>query len=120
MAWDREKEKKAGKAMTMGSCVFGLVFSIFWCIAAASMGAWFMLIFGIPFVGMMVYRLYVLSQYAKEEPTSAKETDPWDRPAATKTPGQTTCGEGRFCPYCGGERQESFAYCPICRRKLPE
>ena len=119
MAWDREQEKKAGKAMSIGSCVFGLVFAIFWCIAAASMGAWFMLIFGIPFVGMMAYRLYVISQYAKEDSAPAKETDPWDRPSAPEAPKQPAPGGGRFCPYCGGELQKNFAYCPTCGRHQP-
>ena len=117
MAWDRDKEKKAGKAMTLGSSIFGLVFSIFWCIAAASMGAYFMLIFGIPFVGMMGYRLYILSQYTKEERKDipAKETDPWDRPA----PQQPTNGV-IFCPYCGDSIKKNFAFCPKCGRRQPQ
>lgn len=112
MAWDRDKERRAGKAMSVGSCIFGLIFSIFWCVAAASMGAWFMLIFGIPFVGMMVYRLYVISQYAKDDEKGPQsETDPWDRPA----PSGQASGSG-FCPYCGGSIQEGFEYCPKCGR----
>lgn len=114
MAWDRDKERKAGKAMSIGSSVFGLLFAIFWCVTAASMEAWFLLIFGILFVGMMVYRIYVLWQYAKGdgETSPAKETEPWDRPAGQSAPG----GSG-FCPYCGGPIQEGFAYCPKCGRK---
>jgi len=114
MAWDREKEKKAGKAMTLGSCIFGLVFSIFWCLIAVSMGAGFMLIFGIPFVGMMAYRLYVLLQLSKEDPKqeTQKEVDPWERPAQQDRP-----AGNRFCPYCGGALEENFVYCPKCGRK---
>ena len=67
MSWDREKERKAGRAYHMGSAVFALIFAIFWCVMACAMGAWFMLFFGVPFVGMMVYRLYVLCQLAKED-----------------------------------------------------
>lgn len=123
MAWDRDKERKAGKAMTMGSCVFGLIFSIFWCVAAASMGAWFMLIFGIPFVGMMIYRLYVISQYAKEDEKKPlpKEADPWERPISQSVPQQenTARGEGKFCPYCGGGIQDGFEFCPKCGRRQP-
>ena len=117
MAWDREKEKKAGKAMSVGMSIFGLVFAIFWCIIAASMGAGFMLIFGIPFVGMMGYRLYVISQYAKEDKQDApvKETDPWDRPAPQNAPPSG----GKFCPYCGGSIQEAFEFCPKCGRRQP-
>ena len=117
MRWDREKEKKAGKAMTLGGCVFGLVFSVFWCITAVSIGAGFMLIFGIPFTGLMAYRLYILCQYAKEnhKDSPAKETDPWDRPA----PQQPASGS-KFCPYCGGSIQESFEFCPKCGRRQPQ
>ena len=115
MAWDRDKEQQAGKAMTIGSSIFGLVFAIFWCIAAASMGAWFMLLFGIPFVGMMVYRLYVCLQYAKndEKKPPRKEADPWDRPVSS---GNGATG-GKFCPYCGGSVQETFEFCPHCGRR---
>ena len=117
MAWDREKERKAGKAMTLGSSIFGLVFSIFWCVMAASMGAGIMLIFGIPFVGLMIYRLYVISQYAKE--TDKKEADPWDRPAAPRQDPAPT-GEEGFCPYCGGSVQAEFDFCPKCGRRQPQ
>ena len=117
MAWDREKEKKAGKAMTIGSSIFGTVFAVFWCIMAAAMGAWFMLIFGIPFVGMMVYRLYVCIQLTKEEKPSKKEAEPWERPAPPTTYTQPRTG-GNFCPYCGAPTQEDFEFCSRCGRRL--
>ena len=115
MAWDREKERKAGKAMSIGSSVFGLIFAIFWCIAAASMGAGFMLIFGIPFVGMMIYRLYVISQYAKDD--KPKEQDPWDQPVRETRSTSTVASGNGFCPYCGSAIQPDFEYCPKCGRK---
>ena len=120
MAWDREKEKKAGKAMTIGSCVFGIIFSIFWCIATVAIGAWFMLLFGIPFLGMMVYQLYICIQYSKEDKKKAprKEAEPWDQPLRQSAPGQSG-GEGKFCPYCGGNIQEGFEFCPKCGRRQP-
>ncbi len=115
MAWDREKEKKAGKTMAIGTSVFGLLFSIFWCVMAASMGAGFMLIFGIPFAGLMAYRLYVCLQYAKKDDSQKprQEADLWDRPADPPA-----AGSGSFCPYCGGSLQEGFAFCPHCGRRL--
>ena len=113
MAWNREKEKKAGKAMAIGSSIYGLVFSIAWCCIAAAMGAKFMLVFGIPFAIFMGYRLYVMLQYTKEDSSSqSKEVEPWDRPAADST----TKANG-FCPYCGRAVEESFRYCPTCGRK---
>lgn len=120
MAWDRDKERKAGKAMTLGSCIYGLIFSIVWCGIAVWMGAYFMLIFGIPFVGMMIYRLYILLQMTKEDKTQkqAKEADPWDRPAATREPPHVETAANGYCPYCGSAVQETFEFCPKCGRRL--
>lgn len=125
MAWDRDKDRKAGRAMGIGSTVFGLVFAIFWCIMAAAMGAGFMLIFGIPFVGMMVYRLVLCLRYTKEEKNGSRE--PWERPADGWTTYQNEpqweSGEPRrsgsgYCPYCGAAVAGDFEYCPKCGRKL--
>lgn len=121
MSWDRDKERKAGKAMSIGNSVFGLFFAIAWCVIAVSMGAGFMLIFGLPFVGMMGYRLYVLLQVAKKEPGKGKETEPWDRP---DSPPQALAGNSvpaaanGFCPYCGSAVQTDFDFCPKCGRRL--
>ena len=66
MDWDREKEKKAGKAYHVGVSVFALIFAIIWCLAAVAMGAGFMLIFGINFnlfylliIKWSIYTLFV-------------------------------------------------------------
>jgi len=118
MAWDREKEKKAGKAMTIGSCIYGVVFSLVWNALAVSMGANFMLLFGIPFLIFMVYRLYVCIQIAKEDKKpQSKEIEPWDLPAVSP-PRQTGSHESRFCPYCGAAVQSDFQFCPKCGRRL--
>jgi len=123
MAWDRDKEKRAGKAMGIGASIFAVLFAIFWCILAASMGAWFMLVFGIPFVSMAVYRLYVCIQYAKADSksTQQKQTDPWDHPVPDRIPPRdnSTSAAGKFCPYCGGGIQDTFEFCPKCGRRQP-
>ena len=67
MSWDREKERKAGRAMGIGSCIYGIVFAIAWNVIAASMGAGFMLIFGIPFLGLMVFRLVMCLKAVKND-----------------------------------------------------
>ena len=120
MAWDREKEKKAGKAMTIGICIYGVVFSVVWNILAAGMGANFMLLFGIPFLILMVYRLYVCIQVAKEDKKpQSKELDPWERPAISE-PQPTGSGKNAFCPYCGTPVQSAFQFCPQCGRRLEQ
>ena len=117
MDWDREKEKKAGKAYHVGVSVFALIFAIFWCLAAVAMGAGFMLIFGIPFVGMMAFRLVMISKKEKKSSNQQRrqEMDPWE----TQNPQRSSdTKSGGFCPYCGSSVEESFSYCPKCGRNL--
>ena len=100
----------------MGFAVFGLVFAIFWCLVALSMGAGFMLIFGLPFVGFMAFRLGVMAKHGEEgqkQPPRQTE-DPWDQ---QEFPQRETQNNG-FCPYCGSAVEETFEYCPKCGRKL--
>lgn len=116
MAWDREKERKAAKNMGIAVSIFALVFSIFWCLFALSMGAGFMLIFGIPFVGLTAYRLGVMLKLSREKETGVapkKEVDPWDQPQ------NASQADGDFCPYCGFRLQSGFEFCPKCGRRLP-
>lgn len=115
MRRDWDKERKAAKNMTIGSCIFGIVFLVIWTAIAPS----FMKLFGLIGLGMMVYRLYVILQLGKEEEQKhPKETDPWDSPAIDQPPRQIAPDRG-FCPYCGQRVEESFAYCPKCGRRLP-
>lgn len=118
MAWDREKGKKAGKAMTIGSCIYGIVFLLVWCGLAARMGVFIMLLFGIPMLILMCYRLYVCIQISKEDKQKQppKEPDPWDRPSISSAQ-EPPAGSG-FCPYCGSSVQTDFEFCPKCGRRL--
>lgn len=116
MEWDRNKEKKAGKAMHLSGCIYGLLFSLFWCGIVLWQGAYIMLIPGLFFVGMMAARLYACIQYTKsgkESPRRQQETDPWERPAASTDP------SAGYCPYCGRTIQEDFEFCPKCGRRQP-
>ncbi len=117
MAWNREKERKAAKKMSLASGILGIVFILFWCIVVVFMGAWPMLLFGIPLLGMQLYRLYVFIQLGNDEKQSRKETEPWDRPAETAAPGREISSGQRFCPYCGFSLEENYAFCPKCGRK---
>jgi hypothetical protein len=112
MSWDREKERKAGKTWHMGVSLVALIFGIFWCLAALSMGAGFMLVFGIPVVGLMAYRLVMVAKHGEDKPKQPlrQEADPWDRQERPVADG--------FCPYCGSSVEETFEYCPKCGRKL--
>lgn len=119
MSRDWDKERKAAKNMSIASCVFGIVFLLFWCAMAPS----FMKIFGLMGLAMMIYRLYVCIQLGKESKTKEipQDTDPWDRPTIQQPPRQDAAptGDNNFCPYCGGSVQAEFEYCPKCGRKQP-
>lgn len=119
MSWDREKERKAGRNMTISSTVFSLLFSIFWCCAVVVMGAWPMLIFGLLFVGMTSYRLYVLLQVAAKDKKkeTQKDAEPWERKEHIQPNQPHTFGKG-YCPYCGGKMEEGFRFCPQCGRRI--
>ena len=110
---DRDMERKAGKVMGIGGSIFAVAFMLFWCAMCAAMGAWFMLIFGVPMLGFMIFRLAVILRKSKEKPA-----DPWDRPAepADYTSQRRTAAS--FCPYCGIKTEESFEFCPKCGRRL--
>ena len=76
------------------------------------MGAGFMLVFGIPIVGLMAYRLVMVAKHGEDKPKQPprQEADPWDRQERPVADG--------FCPYCGSSVEETFEYCPKCGRKL--
>ena len=111
MGRDWDKERKAAKNMTIGSCIFGIVFMVIWTAIAPS----FMKLFGLGGLAMMVYRLYVMLQLSREEKDQPR---PEDRPAISGTPRQTASGESAFCPYCGRAVEETFDFCPKCGRRL--
>lgn len=117
MSWDRSGERKAVKAMTIGSCICAIVFVVIWCALAAAMSAWFMLLFGLPLLGFMIFRLCVCIRPAREK---SREADPWDQPPRPRDP-VCNAGAGRgegFCPYCGEAVKGQFVFCPKCGRRL--
>lgn len=115
MRHDRDRERKAAKNMTIGTSIFGIVFLVIWTAIAPS----FMKLFGLAGLALMIYRLYVMLQLAKEEEQKPrKELDPWERPVIDQPPQSAPSGNG-FCPYCGRNVEESFEFCPKCGRRLP-
>lgn len=115
MGWNREEERKAGKALTIGGCVYGLIFSMVWCLIALSMDAGIMLLFGVPFAVFMGYRLVICVRMARGEKKNSGPEEPWNRPAPPEI--SQPAHRGGFCPYCGSAVQADFAYCPKCGRK---
>ena len=117
MDWDRNKERKAGKAMSIGGSIYAIVFMVIWCAIAAASGAWFMLIFGLPMLGFVIFRLVVLIKKSRQKPE-----DPWEQAERPRQSGSYTtftdhAGDS-FCPFCGAEIKGSFTFCPKCGRRL--
>lgn len=113
----RDEKRKAEKGYGIGMSIFVIAFGIFWCIAVASMGAVFMLPFGLIFVGTATYRLVMMLKISKEE---ERPREPWEkhRSSTADAPHGCNTGTGRYCPYCGGKIEGSFAFCPGCGRRL--
>ena len=114
MSWDREKERKAGKAVGIGGSIYGIVFMLIWCGLAAAMGAWFMLIFGLPMLGFMIFRTVAMVKKSNAE----KQKEPWEQPDRPQNPYESHTRRDGFCPYCGRELSDDFTFCPTCGRRL--
>ena len=117
-------DRKAGAAYQIAICVFVILFALFWCGVVAATGAWFMLIFGLFFLGISVFRLVMCIKALNKEKekdrgssTTRRETDPWNRPPH---PTGTASSGSAFCPYCGAAVDSGFQFCPKCGRRLEQ
>lgn len=74
-------DRKAAAGMHMGMCVFAVLFSIFWCVMAVRVGAGFMVIFGVLFVGLSLWRLALCVKMLR------REKGKWGRKSPVPPPG---------------------------------
>lgn len=110
---DQESRRRAEGAYSVAWSVFALIFAVVWCCIAAAMGAWFMLLFGVPLTGIMGWRLAMCIKMNRGE----KPREPWEQaapPSFTEAPPRA---EG-ICPYCGRRTEGDFKFCPRCGRRL--
>ncbi|NLN14704.1 MAG: zinc-ribbon domain-containing protein [Tissierellia bacterium] len=129
---------KPGRGPSKISMVGGIaaaLFGIFWCILAVSMGAWFMVPFGIIFVGMAIYNaIYHHHNVTSEDRYSIvdivdekEEPDPLNeeygrklsRDQSTYNTYNHTERNISYCPYCGSSVDSTYKFCPECGHKLP-
>ena len=122
--------------MGMAGGIFAAIFGVFWCIAAGAMGAWFMIPFGLIFIGMALYNAkYHHHNVTSEDRYSlvdivdiTEETDPLNEKYGRSFSGNqftqyTHEQKGTsvaFCPYCGASVASEFDFCPKCGKKLPD
>lgn len=130
MNWNRDRERKAARAMGIGISIFAIVFAVVWCILAVSIGAGFMLLFGIPFVAILIFWLVNLLRMTKKDPRPTQESDPWDttwsamkeefQDAARQQPRDPDARKRsqKFCHHCSFWLQDGFEFCPKCGRRI--
>lgn len=116
--------------------VFAACFGIVWCIVAASIGATFMIPFGLIFIGLAVYIAIYNGHNATSEDRYSildivdddEESDPMNdmygrKNAASQNEGsierRENSDEMQYCPYCGTKVGGDFEFCPKCGKKLP-
>jgi len=106
------------------------LFGVFWTVFAAAMGAWFMIPFGLIFVGLGVANaIYDFKNATNKNRYSSfdivdggEEPDPLN---ARYGGGQSSDAKdsavlpSSFCPYCGASAEGDFAFCNRCGKQLP-
>lgn len=115
--------------------IFAALFGVFWCIFTAAIGAWFMIPFGILFVGYSIYIAIYHHRNATSEDRyslvdivdSEEEPDPlnlrYGRRKEYTAYGEQDSVRGTsvdYCPYCGRPAEGDYDFCPGCGRKLPD
>ena len=120
-----------GPSMMGGiSNILAAVFGVVWTVAAISMGAGFMGIFGVIFVIIgIVNAIYNFKNATSKNRYSSfditedgEEPDPWDEHFGEKrdyAQPSSNSGDSKFCPYCGTRVQGDFEFCNKCGKKLP-
>lgn len=138
------KSIKPGRGPSRQSMVGAIavaLFGVFWTIGAVSIGGYFMIPFGLIFIGVAIYQ----AVYAYKNTTSKdrysivdivdddEESDPLNDKYGRKNGlakslmetmvNDSSVGNGtsvNFCPFCGNEVDKKFDFCPKCGQKLPD
>jgi len=127
------KPGRGPSKMGMVGGIFAALFGIFWCILALSMGAWFMVPFGLIFIGVAIYNVIYNYRNATSQNRYSivdivdedEETDPLNekygkKSTASKAAREENGTSAAYCPYCGASVNLDFDFCPKCGRQLPD
>ncbi|MBQ8448922.1 MAG: zinc-ribbon domain-containing protein [Clostridia bacterium] len=121
---------KPGRGPSGMGVLGGIIMSLFglgWTISAASMGAFFMVPFGILFIVMAI----AITVYNYKNATGknrystfdivedGEEEDPLNARFGEKRESEENKEGGKkFCPYCGEKTDETHKFCSNCGSKL--
>ena len=129
------KPGRGSSQLSVAGGVFAALFGIVWCILGGVVGAWFMIPFGVLFVGFAIYIIVYNYHNATSENRysvidivdSDEEPDPlndrYGRKKTVREPGAGTDLPGtgaKYCPYCGNPVEKDFEFCAKCGKKLPD
>ena len=110
------KPGRGPSAMGAFGAIIAVIFGIFWTVSTASMGApAFFPIFGVLFIIIGI----VQAVYNFKNATGKNRYSSFDIVDSQEEP-DPSGAELRYCPYCGAEVGEGFAFCAKCGRKLPD
>lgn len=124
------KSIKPGRGPSLKGAIIGIavaLFGVFWTVMAAVMGAWFMIPFGLIFIGIAVVNIiYDLknatgkNRYSEYDITDEnEEPDPFNERFGNMNQTEIRKQSGRFCPYCGAKNEDNYKFCTECGEKLP-
>lgn len=127
------KPGRGPSKMGVAGSIFAVIFGIFWCLIAASMGALIMIPFGLLFIGIAIYQAIYHYYNATSDDRyslvdivdSDEETDPLNEKYSHKVDrgNKSDSIKGTsvaYCPYCGKPVDGDFDFCPKCGNKLPD
>lgn len=110
--------------------IFAGLFGVFWTIIAISMGAYFMIPFGIIFIGIAIYQaIYSFKNATRKNRHSLfditeddEEPDPLNEKYGINHSDYEfpANDDSNYCPYCGNKVKDDFTYCNDCGKKLPK
>ena len=123
------KPGRGPSGMGAFSAVCAAIFGVFWCIVAASMGAFFMIPFGIIFIVICIANAVynhknatgknrysefdIVDENEEEDPLNARYGEKRETGA-----NQTYTGGKNFCPYCGTKSEGDHKFCGNCGKRL--
>ncbi len=120
------KPGRGPSGMNAFAAVCAAIFGVFWCIIAASMGAFFMIPFGIIFIVICIANAVYSHKNATGKNRYSEfdivdeneEEDPLNARYGEKHEASTHTGGKNFCPYCGTKAEPGHKFCGNCGKRL--